>query len=425
MIKQQRHSRQVIDICFQDIPNEELDIYRDLFSSEYVSDVIYNHPERIKIIQPMLDKLHFIQNIHFVFTVIFDDFWKICENRDNAYRYQLKRTLLNRVRSILAEIHPASIAATLIGTDKVVVLLECAEQERGQAEQYARQCAELLRDQIMRQTTFSVSVGVSNYCASSASAWRAYEQSFQALSSSFAVGYGNVLSYWKREMSETTLKQNEVAVIAKRFAVAVTSRNLDLCEHHVNQLFRRLSIISGDESYIKSYVVLVLSEVTQYCIRLGMDANDLSQRLISMIQTAFQAGTIFKLQEETAIFLQSITGVKVEQGSSNHSQIGAARAYIEQFHAENISLNDVAQLCGYSDAYFCRMFKQIYGTTYTAFLTKCRIEHAKRLLEEGRLHVSEIAETVGFRSFNYFCTCFRKATGKTPSEYRCSSSEKA
>lgn len=417
--------KQSIDEYIRTMPDEDLDVYRDLFSSEYISDVIYNHPERIQRIQPILDELNFIQNIHFVFTVIFDNFWKICENRNNAYRYQLKRTLLNQVRSVLLEIHPSSIAATLIGTDKVVVLLECADMEKEQAEQFARQCAELLRDNIMERTTFSVSIGVSNYCSSSVSAWRAYEQSFQALSGSFAFGYGNVLSYRKKEASGNTLKQSEVAVIAKRFAVAVSSHDADLCEHHVNHLFRRLSIITADENYIKSYVVLVLSEVTQYCIRLGMDANELSQRLIRMIQTAFQAGTISKLQEETAGFLMAIIGTKDDRDLFTRDQINVAHAYIEQFHSEDISLRDVAQLCGYSDAYFCRMFKKSFGKTYSSFLTECRIEHAKQLLNEGNLHISEVAEAVGFHSFSHFCVSFRKITGKTPSKYRLLQFEKS
>lgn len=400
------------------------DVYRDLFSSEYISDVIYNHPERIQKIQPILDRLNFIRNIHFVFTIIFDNFWKICEDRNNTYRYQLKRTLLNQIRNALSEVHPASIAATLIGTDKIVVLLECADMEKEAAEQYARQCAEALRDSIMARTTFSVSIGVSNYCSSSASAWRAYEQSFQALNGSFAFGYGNVLSYRKKEISGNTLKQSEAVVIAKRFAVAVSSHDADLCEHHVNHLFRRLSILTVDENYIKSYVVLVLSEVTQYCIRLGMDANDLSQRLIHMIQTAFQAGTISKLREETASFLMALIGAKDRSDLSSCDQISVAHAYIEQFHTEDITLRDVAQLCGYSDAYFCRMFKKTFGKTYSSFLTECRIEHAKQLLNEDKLRVSEVAEAVGFHSFSHFCVSFRKMTGESPGKYRLQESAK-
>ena len=123
------------------LPGFDLDVYRDIFSSEYVNNVIYNHPERIRRIQPVLDRLGFIRNTHFVLTMIFDNFWNICQKRDNAYRYQLKRSLLNHTREALGRLHPASVAATLIGTDKVVVLLECADMAPQAAEDYAYCCA--------------------------------------------------------------------------------------------------------------------------------------------------------------------------------------------------------------------------------------------------------------------------------------------
>lgn len=94
------------------LPGFDLDVYRDIFSSEYVNNVIYNHPERIRRIQPVLDRLGFIRNTHFVLTMIFDNFWNICQKRDNAYRYQLKRSLLNHTREALGRLHPASVAAT-------------------------------------------------------------------------------------------------------------------------------------------------------------------------------------------------------------------------------------------------------------------------------------------------------------------------
>lgn len=412
------HTEQSINAYIASVTGYDLDVYRDIFSSEYVYDVIYNHPERIQKIQPILNKMNFIQNTHFVFTIIFDNFWAICEKRDNAYRYQLKRTLLNQTRSALAEIHPASVAATLIGTDKVVVLLDCGDMAEEAAELYAYRCAESLRDYIMSKTTFSTSIGVSNYCSSPFYAWRAYEQSFQALSDSFAFGYANILKYRKPLPCDPSFKQNEVSTIAKRFAIAIGSFDLALCQKYTDNLFQRLSIITTEENYVKSYVILVLSQVTQYCIRLGMDANELSHHLIVMIESTLQSGTIGKLKEKTSDFLQDIIQNRDVCGELVSHPINIAHAYIEQFHADNISLKDLTQLCGYSDAYFCRLFKQTFHKTYTTFLTECRIDHAKQLLRDSSASISEISEIVGFHSFSYFCVSFRKIEGISPSEYR-------
>lgn len=415
---QQISAEQKINERIIELADFNLDVYTDIFSSEYIYSVIYNHPERIRKIQPILDRLGFMRNTHFVFTVVFDNFWRICEDRSNTYRYQLKRGLLNQTRVVLAKIHPASVAATLIGTDKVVVLLECADMAQAEAEDYSYRCAELLRNGIMQQTTFSISIGVSHYCASPSTAWRAYEQSFQALSNSFDLGYGNILKYRQKEDAEQALGLNDVSAIAKRFAFAVSSCDAELCKKNADFLFQQLSIITGDENHAKSYVVLVLSEVIQYCIHLGMDAKALSQRLMIMIRNAFQAGTISKLQEETNAFLLEIIGAKASVDLFLKSRIHLGHAYIEQFHTENLSLQDLAQLCSYSDSYFCRLFKKTFGKTYTAYLAECRIEHAKHLLTESGKGVSEIAEATGFQSFSHFCVCFRNLVGITPSKYR-------
>ena len=206
--------------------------------------------------------------------------------------------------------------------------------------------------------------------------------------------------------------------IAKRFAIAIGSFDLALCQKYTDNLFQRLSIITTEENYVKSYVILVLSQVTQYCIRLGMDANNLSHRLIIMIERTLQSGTIGKLKEKTSDFLQDIIQNRDVCGQRVSHPINIAHAYIEQFHADNISLKDLTQLCGYSDAYFCRLFKQTFHKTYTTFLTECRIDHAKQLLRDSSASISEISEVVGFHSFSYFCVSFRKIEGISPSEYR-------
>ena len=400
------------------LPGFDLDVYRDIFSSEYVNDVIYNHPERIRKLQPILDKMGFIQTTHFVFTLVFDNFWTICEHRDNTYRYQLKRTLLNRTRDALAEIHPASVAATLIGTDKVVALLECGGIPESAAEEYALRCAEALRDWIMGRTTFSISIGVSGYCRAPALAWRAYEQSFQALSASFAQGYARILPYRKQETAHTVVRQSEAAAVAKGFAAAVSVGDRDQCRRQVDHLFQRLSVISSDENYIRSYVVLVLADVVQYCVHLGLDANRLSQRLIEMIQRAFLSGTMGSLQEETSRFLHSLMGVNDRNDRFLRGKIHVAYAYIQQFYAEDIPLADLARLCGCSEEYFCRQFKKTYGAPYTALLARRRIARAKELLTEGGHTTADIAEAVGYHSLSHFCTVFRKETGRSPGEYR-------
>ncbi|MNJ25671.1 HTH-type transcriptional activator Btr [compost metagenome] len=69
------------------------------------------------------------------------------------------------------------------------------------------------------------------------------------------------------------------------------------------------------------------------------------------------------------------------------------------------------------------MFKSETGESYLEFLTKVRMEEAKRLLKDSDLKAYEIAELVGYSDQRYFSQVFRKHTGMKPTDYRKASVE--
>lgn len=94
------------------------------------------------------------------------------------------------------------------------------------------------------------------------------------------------------------------------------------------------------------------------------------------------------------------------------------RGYIETHYMDDISLQDVAAQLHYSDAYFCRFFKQNFDKNFIMYLSELRVEKAKELLEDMTINVKDISAKVGFRDSSYFTKVFKRITGVTPSEYR-------
>jgi AraC-like DNA-binding protein len=62
-------------------------------------------------------------------------------------------------------------------------------------------------------------------------------------------------------------------------------------------------------------------------------------------------------------------------------------------------------------------FAAVTHDTIHAYVTRVRIEHAKKLLVTTNLNIESIAESVGLYKSN-FNIQFKKATGKTPSRWR-------
>lgn len=93
--------------------------------------------------------------------------------------------------------------------------------------------------------------------------------------------------------------------------------------------------------------------------------------------------------------------------------------YIEEnFSDESLSLNSVAGAIGVSGNYFSSIFSQEMQMTFIEFVTKKRMEKAKKLLIQTQLHSSEIAGEVGYKDPHYFSFVFKKTVGCTPREYR-------
>ncbi|ANE48379.1 hypothetical protein SY83_21210 [Paenibacillus swuensis] len=82
------------------------------------------------------------------------------------------------------------------------------------------------------------------------------------------------------------------------------------------------------------------------------------------------------------------------------------------------TLKQMAELSGYSEFHFLRLFSDIVGRTPLQHLTGCRLAAAKGLLVSTRMRVGEVALAAGFSQASYFIKVFRKAEGVSPKEYR-------
>lgn len=94
------------------------------------------------------------------------------------------------------------------------------------------------------------------------------------------------------------------------------------------------------------------------------------------------------------------------------------REYVENNYTFDISMQEVAEDMGYSDAYFSKLFKQYFNQNFTAYLTEYRIKKAKELLTDTNNSIKDISRMVGYEDFNYFAKIFKRIVGEIPSKFR-------
>lgn len=99
-------------------------------------------------------------------------------------------------------------------------------------------------------------------------------------------------------------------------------------------------------------------------------------------------------------------------------RIEKALRFIYDNYPQNISLDTVCQLCGYSKSHFCRTFKMVVGDTFHNVLNRHRVKIACLHLKESRSPIESIAVAVGFADAKSFCRVFKKYMGISPVTYR-------
>jgi AraC-like DNA-binding protein len=72
---------------------------------------------------------------------------------------------------------------------------------------------------------------------------------------------------------------------------------------------------------------------------------------------------------------------------------------------------------GISRAQLHRKMKEITGISTGKFLRNIRMEQAARLLREGKINISQIADCVGYADNAHFSVAFKNHFGISPSEY--------
>jgi AraC-like DNA-binding protein/ligand-binding sensor protein len=141
----------------------------------------------------------------------------------------------------------------------------------------------------------------------------------------------------------------------------------------------------------------------------------------------FQTRVISKRQYESivrllVIFSQHLAALSnqlmVREETAEVPMIARARSYIAEHQGEELSLKEVARAVNTSAFYFCKMFKQATGLTFTDYLARVRVEKVKNLLLNPHKRISEAAFEAGFQSLSQFNRVFKKIEGMSPSDFR-------
>jgi AraC-like DNA-binding protein len=101
---------------------------------------------------------------------------------------------------------------------------------------------------------------------------------------------------------------------------------------------------------------------------------------------------------------------------ADREKVVKAREILIQQIGEPITIKELSRKVAMNECYLKKGFKEMFGTTIFDFYQSQRMEHAKYLLYEKGLSVTEVALMLGYSSISHFSTAFKKHTGLKPCE---------
>ncbi|MEK0316579.1 AraC family transcriptional regulator [Cohnella sp. 56] len=117
-------------------------------------------------------------------------------------------------------------------------------------------------------------------------------------------------------------------------------------------------------------------------------------------------------------FMPERDGEQADRTGRRMDRFKSLILHIEAHYADKLTIEDAAKLVNLNPYHFCKVFKNATGRTFVEFVNQHRMNVADRLLREGKLTVTEIAERIGIANPNYFTKLFKQIKGVTPSEAR-------
>jgi len=120
--------------------------------------------------------------------------------------------------------------------------------------------------------------------------------------------------------------------------------------------------------------------------------------------------------------LKNITFLLDESQKSNKyinesKLISEVKAYMSNNITSKLTINDISEEFGVNPTTLMKLFKNDTNKSVMEYFTDLKISTAKHMIRSSSSNFTEIAETLGFTSVNYFSKVFKAKTGLTPTEY--------
>lgn len=148
--------------------------------------------------------------------------------------------------------------------------------------------------------------------------------------------------------------------------------------------------------------------VKNICLELQASGRVLSMHLLSL------------LCSQLLVYLLRNVGTSFDESDTNDANLrvcGQVMSYIDNRIYSMKNLREVAAAIGYNYSYISTLFHKTVGVTLNTYFKTKRMNEAKKLLQDNKTSVSEVARIMNYSSVYAFSKAFKEHFGSSPGYY--------
>lgn len=389
-----------------------MDNIKELILTGLLYDIIYSTTPDIKKIWDMMNLAGIEEYPNCVFVFQIDNYEWITANRSEKYKQDLRNRILNALNTYPSEKYHLS---AIMGDSIIAHLVTLEYTGVVDARDKCIEIAKGIKDWVEEACTLHVSIGIGRTYRDVRNLNLSYKEALKALKYKFFKGNNQIIYY-----DDITPSGNDEEIfltdVESELAAKVRAGDtLGACSV--------LDILFTSGHGTNSIVVKVKAiEFFMYVMRIGMENGIAQEKIVTItlgyMDSLLKSETVLELCETSKRYITDVIDLMQSiKDKQSLKLIDNAIDYIRQNYFEDITLEDISSYIGFSPYYFSHVFKAYTGLNFIDFLTKIRIENAKKLLKQDNLKISAVAKMVGYRDPNYFSRVFKNMVGVPPSKF--------
>ena len=301
-----------------------------------------------------------------------------------------------------------------------IAIICCSDADNGAQRGNLFNNLQRLQETVKRYFKTTVSIGIGETYPSIERVSKSYTEAQEALEYRTAHGKNSIIYIRDIIPGEKFVLNENIYDKSGELIQMIKSGEKEGCINYVEGIFSDLSkyeVIKKEDMHL--FIIDMLSKLIKTVTEFGGNVQDIYGESFTRM-TIFN---FFTLEEFKLKFIElvkaTIDYVGIKRKAVNRNFIEKAKSFIkDNFAVRELNLNMVAESVHISPAYLSQLFKQVTGESCIEYITKARINEARRLLKDTNLKTYEIAEMVGYSDSQYFSTSFKKIVGTSPTNYR-------